>query len=345
MTANLENALVRVAGSIGISVSRRVFLGFAPARVLASLSFADVLDEDTGIGYQRRFNSGHSQDFRRYVQDEGSATIPLTFNLRPSPDKGWTLTEGEGAQSILEVQPSAGKVMARVDCQHRLGYLGDLDVSLPFMCFIGLSVREEMEIFSVINSKAKGLSTSLLDFHDASLSTDLWRDRPELYISLQLNSAAESPWCKQLDLGGRATSGLQRRASLRTMQKAVKRFLNQTKLHKMESGVMPAEVVIAFWAALALVLPTEWNSPRAYLVNKGIGVYALMTIAADVYAEANGQNCDKKYFVGRLSEFLPLVDWSQNGPFKGLGGEGGVSAAVTLIRRARPTRGLKVVNG
>ncbi|MCU1323842.1 MAG: hypothetical protein JWM43_3491 [Acidobacteriaceae bacterium] len=345
MAADLRTDSLKLSGTVGTSVRRRVFLGFAPARVLAALSFADVLDEDTGIGYQRRFNSGHSQDFRRYVQEDGSSTIPLTFNLRPTPDDGWKLTETDGGMSMLEVQPSAGKVMARVDCQHRLGYLGDLDVSLPFMCFIGLSVREEMEIFSVINSKAKGLSTSLLDFHDASLSSDLWKDRPELYISLQLNSAPESPWCKQLDLGGRATSGLKRRASLRTMQKAVKRFLNQTKLYKMESGTTAAEAVIAFWAALALVLPTEWNSPRAYLVNKGIGVYALMTIAADIYSESNGQICDRKYFVGKLSEFLTLVDWGQNGPLKGLGGEGGVSAAVAVIRRARATRGLKVVNG
>ena len=144
MAADLKTDLIQLRGTIGVSVRRRVFVGFAPARILAALSFADVLDEDTGLGYQRRFNSGHSQDFRRYVQEDGSSTIPLTFNLRPSPDNGWKLTESEGEMSTLEVHPSAGRVMARVDCQHRLGYLGDLDVSLPFMCFIGLSVREEM---------------------------------------------------------------------------------------------------------------------------------------------------------------------------------------------------------
>ena len=51
--------------------------------------------------------------------------------------------------------------MAQVDCQHRLGHLSDLPIMLPFMCFIGLTEREEMEVFNVINSKAKGLSTSL----------------------------------------------------------------------------------------------------------------------------------------------------------------------------------------
>jgi DNA sulfur modification protein DndB len=51
------------------------------------------------------------------------------------------------------------------------------------MCFLGLTEREEMEVFNVINSKAKGLSTSLLDFHDATLAADLASDRPELFIA------------------------------------------------------------------------------------------------------------------------------------------------------------------
>jgi len=50
-------------------------LGFAPASLLHGLSFADVLDERTGRGYQRRFNAQHSLDFRRYIQRPGSATI------------------------------------------------------------------------------------------------------------------------------------------------------------------------------------------------------------------------------------------------------------------------------
>jgi len=37
-----------------------------------------------------------------------------------------------------------GKLLGQVDCQHRLGYLGDLAVELPFMSFIGLTEREEM---------------------------------------------------------------------------------------------------------------------------------------------------------------------------------------------------------
>ena len=191
---------------VGNSAARRVLLGFAPASLLHRLSFADVLNEDTGQGYQRRFNAKHSQDFRRYIREPTAATLPLTLNLRPDCDGGWRLAEQGRGRAQLIIEEGAGKIMAQVDCQHRLGYLGDLDIPLPFMCFLGLDVAEEMEVFNIINSKAKGLSTSLLDFHDAQLSQDLAKERPEIFIALYLNSEASSPWRRQLDLGGSTTS-------------------------------------------------------------------------------------------------------------------------------------------
>lgn len=334
---------LEIPGIVGRSADRQVFIGFAPARLLYSVSFADVLNEDTGHGYQRRFNSQHSLDFRKYIQQERSSTIPLTFNLRPRADGCWRLLEGTGGNAVLELDGSAGKLLSQVDCQHRLGYLNDLEIELPFMCFIGLTEREEMEVFNVINSKAKGLSTSLIDYHDATLAADLAVERPELFIALQLKNNSESPWFRQLDLGGTTTSGLMRRASLRTLQKAVKKFLKQTKILQDHPIEVAATTVLDFWSAVAVVLREAWDSPRRNLVNKGVGVYALMTIAADIWNEAGTHNCDKRYFTAKLAEFAPDFDWTSDGPLKGLGGEGGVASAVTLIRNARNQHAFRVV--
>ncbi len=335
---------IRLDGRLGMSANRRVFLGFASANLLYSLSSADVLDEETGRGYQRRFNSQHSLDFRKYIQETGSSTIPLTFNLRPRPDGGWKLKELSKRSAVLEIDPGAGRVLAQVDCQHRLGYLNDVSIELPFMCFIELTEREEMEVFNVINSKAKGLSTSLLDFHDATLARDLAAERPELFIALHLKNNSESPWHRQLDLGGVSSSGLMRRASLRTIQKSVKRFLNQTKLLHDHSPDAAAQIVLDFWAAVAIVLHEAWDDPRRYLINKGVGVYTLMAIAGDLYLEALGQGCDKRYFITKLAEFITDIDWRSSGPLKGFGGEGGVNSALALIREKRKKRQLKVVS-
>ena len=331
----------------GMSAHREVLIGFAPAELLYKLSFPDILDEDSGRGYQRPFNERHSQDFRRYIKAPDSSTIPLTLNLRPPTGNEWQLIDLPDGRTRLEVAADAGKVMAQVDCQHRLGHLGDLPIALPFMCFIGLSQREEMEVFSVINSKAKGLSASLLDYHEAQLAEALATERPELFIALQLNSLEDSPWHRRLNLGGKTTSGLKRIVSLRMMQQAIHEFLKATKVHPKPSTEETVCIILDFWRAVATVLPKEWAEPRRHMLTKGVGVYALMRIAADIVTENRNASraCDKRGFTTALADFASAIDWSTSGPLKGFGGQGGVKQAVEFIRDVRKRARYKVVNG
>lgn len=325
----------------GRSADRPVLIGFASARTLSSASFADVLDEASGRGYQRRLNLRHSLDFRRYVQDPGSATIPLTFNLRGAPGPDWTI-EGDNSLVMLRLQGGA-RPLSQVDCQHRLGYLSDIDIDLPFMTFIGLSEHEEMEIFGVINGKAKGLSNSLLDFHDAQLCADLSSERPELLVALHLKNEPTSPWYNRLDLGGNQVSGLERRASLRTMQKACRILTRRLQPYSVEEV---ARLTHDFWCAVAIVMPEAFSKPRKSLVTKGIGVYALSELAADITQEAAGKlRCDVGYFTTVLADFASAVDWGSDGPLAGLGGEGGARRAADILRQFRRRSILKVAHG
>ncbi|UPJ76927.1 DGQHR domain-containing protein [Bradyrhizobium sp. 187] len=346
MVATLAESVI-ISCLRGNSAHRPVLLGFARADLLFRLSFADILEEATGRGYQRPFNERHSQDFRRYIKEPASSTIPLTLNLRPCAAGEWKLIESDGASVTLEISPTAGKIMAQVDCQHRLGHLGDLPILLPFMCFIGLSEREEMEVFNVINSKARGLSTSLLDFHEAQLAQELAIERPELFIALRLNSTDGSPWQGRLNLGGSATAGLKRIVSLRMMQQAINDFLKATRSNPASSPDEAAQVVLDFWQAVAAVLPNEWKDTRHHMLTKGVGVYALMHIAADIFNECRqaGRPCDRRAFIGALSDFANTIDWSTTGRLKGFGGQAGVKAAVELVREARRLSRYKVVNG
>ena len=337
---------ITIHGSIGMSGDRQIFLGITTANILHSFSFADVLNEETGNGYQRRFNPRHSLDFRRYIQTPNSTTIPLTLNLRASDIKSWEIKTFKSGASQLIIQKDAGKIFAQVDCQHRLSHLSDLEISLPFMTFLGLDIREEMEIFSIINSKAKGLSTSLLDYHESKLVSDLAVEKPELYVALYLNDYPESPWYKQLDLGGEKTSGITRKASLRTMQKAVKRFLSQTNILADSEPEHVAKFISDFWNAITELLEDEWSNPRKHFLTKGIGVYSLMSLAADLYQESHllKVEYDINYFSGVLSDFIYLIDWSSSGHFVGLGGESGVQQALEIIRKIRQKSKLKMVS-
>jgi hypothetical protein len=134
-----------------------------------------------------------------------------------------------------------------------------------------------------------------------------------------------------------------RRASLRTIQNAVKRFIRQTGILKKSDPETAAKILLDFWAAIAVVMKKEWDNPRHYLLSKGVGVYALTSIAADLYLEATVP-CDKRYFTGKLSEFITDVDWSSSGPLRGFGGEAGVTSALGMIREKRNERRLRLVS-
>ncbi len=341
-----NSGMIKIDCIPGNCADREVLLGFASAKLLHALSFADVLDEELSRGYQRRLNAQHSLDFRRYIQRSGSTTIPLTFNLRSRIDGAWSVKKLASGRVQLCIDPGVNKVLAQVDCQHRLGHLGDLDVELAFMTFLELTEREEMEIFNVINGKARGLSRSLLDFHDSRLSDDLAAERPELYIALYLKSESSSPWHNQLDLGGASTSGMTRRASLRTMQKAIKRFMSRTRIATNGGAEHAARVVLDFWSAVSIVLHEAWRNPRKHMLSKGVGVYALMDLAADLYLDCpRGVAADRTYFCAALGDFATGFDWSTQGPLMGLGGESGAKAAADLIRDARRKSKLKVMRG
>ena len=100
------------------------------------------------------------------------------------------------------------------------------------------------------------------------------------------------------------------------MQKAVKKFLKTTEILSTNSVDDASMVVLDFWSAIAAVLEEEWADPRRHMLTKGIGVYALMMIAADIFSECrSGQRtCDRRAFVTALTDFAGSVDWSTSGP-------------------------------
>ena len=126
-------------------------------------------------------------------------------------------------------------------------------------------------------------------------------------------------------------------ASLRTMQKAARRFLKEAGLASKGVDQRVAENLIDFWCAVALVLHKEWERPRQHMLTKGIGVYCLMSLAGELHREASesSRQCDLDYFISALSDFVHLIDWSNQGPLKGFGGSSGADAALTLLRQKR----------
>lgn len=325
-------AWTEIEGIIGRCGQQPVFIGFAPADLLYALSFADVLDEDTGEGYQRPRNVQHSLDFRRYITRDGSSTIPLTFNLRPDQQPDWRLTEGEGQHATLHIRRGA-RCLAQVDCQHRLGELGDVQTPLAFMSFVGLSLRDEMRLFVIINSKAKGLSSSLTDFHESNLAHDLILEAPHLYLARRLNDDPESPWHRLIRCGGEATSGLKRRTSLRMMQRTLGRLLVRLRELPDTNINCQYDIILGYWRAVSRVFPDEWSDPRHSLLTKGIGLYSLTLLLADLALEAPIGALTEEHFMQRLSGLKNAVDWGCHGTFAGAGGQKGAKEVYLKLKK------------
>lgn len=300
------------------------------------LSLADVYDEESGRGYQRPIHVSHSLEFRRYIQQAGSTTIPLTLNLRALRAPGVRLEERDDGTAQLMIE-SASKVFAQVDCQHRLGHLGDLDVPLAFMSFVGLTLKEERDIFTTINSKAKGLNSSLLDHNVAQLTKDLATQDPELYVAIRLAEDTDSPWINQLSKGGKVTVGMKRTASLRMMKLALRGFYREAKLDRSHSADEVALLLKSFWRAVKTVFASEWQAPRTHLITKGIGIYSLTSLAGELVREAGHLHVSptEEYFRGVLSDFYFDFDWTPEGELEALGGTQGAKRAFRLLRDHR----------
>jgi DGQHR domain-containing protein len=305
-----------------------VVLGSAPARDLFAVSFADIFDEVAQSGYQRPCDRRHAEEFRKYIEQPGATTIPLTFNLRGSPGADWRLqppapAPGDSAKIIIRVpEPGEQRVLARVDCQHRLEMMSESSVPLTFQCFLNLTPQEEMRVFSVINSKAKGLNPSLIDYHQSML-LDVAQDAADLYIAKRLHYDRESVWHRNLKLGGTVTQGASRRMTLRGMRHAVQLFLHNALVYDL-AVERQYEVVAALWGAIVQTWPEAWKYPRRHLLTKGIGVQGLSLLGADVVklAISEGEPLNQLTFERYLSR-LRDFDWSNTGPFRGLGGRGG----------------------
>jgi DGQHR domain-containing protein len=210
--------------------------------------------------------------------------------------------------------------------------MAESSVPLAFQCFLGLTPHEEMRVFSVINSKAKGLNPSLIDYHQ-SLFLDIARDSADLYIAKRLNDDPGSVWHNGLKLGGIATQGAKRRMTLRGMRHAVALFLQHALIRD-----LPIEeqyrVVASLWSAVVQTWPEAWDRPRKHLLTKGIGVQGLSLLAADIvrFATREGESLTQEAFERQLGE-LRDFDWSNTGPFRGLGGRSGAREVHERLAR------------
>jgi DNA sulfur modification protein DndB len=128
-----------------------------------SLVYSKPFNLPGGKGYQRPVNKKRCEDIAQYLtKGDNSLYTPILLNAGGS----WEFTPYD------RNRPNFGRLLCKdqaslMDGQHRLGGIKlyteetSSEISVPFLAFHFLDEDEEIELFDVINTKAKGLGSSL----------------------------------------------------------------------------------------------------------------------------------------------------------------------------------------
>lgn len=312
----------------GQAGSYPVLLGSAPLSLLHSVSFVDQFDMDSEVGVQRPLNKPHAKSFRQYIErvehgEKGTAP-PLIFSLREEPKiQNGTLLLAEKKKS-----------MARVDCQHRMEFTGDLNVTMPFVIYMNLSKEEETEIFTTINDQQKGLTKSLVDSHTLFLSKAPREEAPHLAIAAQLNKDADSPWYGAVNTGGisKGSPGSKRKITLRTFQDANRVLISGPRCQNAEYDTK-YNTAKNFWQAVATVFSDAWTDSRKHLLTKGVGIAALGELGKWIIEDCLAKDDTSVAAMAQHLKRLEGFDWgTQTSILKLVGGQKGATAAAKMFK-------------
>lgn len=196
-----------------------------------------------------------------------------------------------------------------------------------------LSRDEEIQLFKDINKNQKPMNTSHLDKIEIRLtaSEELKRRNPELYIAQRLNKDDKSPFHGRVYEGGKKHVGVD--IPLRGLKTGIEYMITRsTQLPRLEDAEAQYRVIRNYFNAVKQWQPKAWTEPKAYIMLRGSGLWAICFVGAQVIDRALLQDQFKETNMLTILKSGKDWDWSKKGDFKGLGGRAGaleISAKVT----------------
>lgn len=296
---------------------RVAYQGFVSSQVAITFSYSKLYNDPSGKGYQRPINKKRCSDFANYLsQGEESLYTPILLNAAGN----WEF------HAYDKNRPNLGRLLCKkkatlMDGQHRLGgikeYINETDTTLnvPFLAFHYLDDDEEIKLFDVINTKAKGIGTSL--------SRYLNRNNDELsWVATNLILLPESPFFNKSTLTGQRSK--EKHITLQNLYNIVKLLTKKSLL-----GKLPKEkklnLCLFYFNTIKELFPDEWEDNKLYRMTHITCLNALAiagnTLIIENYLEKS-QQPDSVKIAQRLIN-LKEIDWMAAGDLKYLKGAAG----------------------
>ena len=320
-----------------------VFRGSTPAKDIVQAAWIDFHDPNRNpYGYQRAFDQSRSSKARIYADTDNKPFWPeCILAIRNDADLGdeekveWEFFPDHGKDDqfgTLRVSYTKGltsningkeepwrRAFSQVDCQHRLGSMGDSNQKVTFCVLPGINLHQEAVIFRAINQNQKGIPTSLVD-------TIILRTEPNppahIIWAWDLNSDAGSPFCGLVDTGGRGQG--QTLIALRGLQQSMKLLVPPKYV---ENAVINSEqgytFARTFWTILSEEWPNEFRDKVGYKMMVNPGVRALSRLGRRLFeSKVDAQDFSSDTIKQYVRNGKPKVDWSAEGVLRDATGKG-----------------------
>lgn len=305
---------------------RVIYQGAVSSQVAVNFSYSKLFNDPSGKGYQRPINKRRCTDFADYLsQGEDSLYTPILLNAVGN----WEF------HAYDRQRTSYGRLVCRqkatlMDGQHRLGgikeYIEETDCTLnvPFLAFHYLDEDEEIKLFDVINTKAKGIGTSL--------SRYLNRDNDDFsWVATNLILNPESPFFSKGTLIGRRTK--EKHITLQNLYQIVNLLTKKSELAKLPKEKI-LNITMFYFNLIKELLPDEWDDYKDYRLTHITCLNALAIVGNELINKnylVKSQQPDSVKIAHKLLN-LAEIDWSAKGDLKFVKGVAGTKIFAEDIR-------------
>ncbi|KRF31705.1 DGQHR domain-containing protein [Paenibacillus sp. Soil787] len=280
------------------------------ATIALNLTFVKPYDDPTVKGYQRPVDPKRCNDFAVYLSKGQDALFtPILLNAGSL----WEFS------SYDKHRPQYGRLICNgkaslMDGQHRLGgikrYIQETnaDINVPFLAFHCLDEDEEIKLFDTINTKARGIGSSLSKF--------LRRDSDDIsWIATELLVRHESPFYNIGSIIGKRNKG--RHITLQNIYRTLHLLLKDHEIMTY-SKEEKLNMALTYYNALKETFPQQWLDYNGYRITHIVCLDALSIAGSKILRKCTTDNKKQFDYLGIKKEVIKfkIIDWSTNGPLK-----------------------------
>jgi DGQHR domain-containing protein len=311
-----------------------LYLGALPAVELLARTRIAVFDPETKEGYQRAATETRMREISRYIQkQEGMLPTAALVNIRQGAH---FVPDGYDNFGCLEIDTA--EPFWVIDGQHRIGGLrlaydqvrknpaASLNYDVPVVFCLDFEQAAEMDLFLIVNSKAKSVPTDLT----AELIHDRVRNqlaenpdaRPKLnellkHVGVDVAhylTEQPGPWYNRIRLANELKSDVKRKPmQVNTVASSLQPVLRERWVEGLYSDpndlkhVRLGRVVHTYWSALAELMPEAFADIEKHAVQRPIGVYSFHKLLPDVLERCRRKGSFSQSTFHTLLE--PLEEW------------------------------------